>query len=246
MPRLYSFAFFSLLAAHQAAGQTPAPDSSFLAAATARLASRQMLPPEENPHLYSGTEYTGYEKSYRLVKGHQFFQSPDEQVGAIFYNGALYQQVPLLYDTRLDQVVLKFPQTPLKLKLVNEKVSYFTVNRHTFVRIVSGGPTAGALSTGYYDVLLNGPVRVLAKRSKKLLEKLTPTGVEAEFEEANRFYLEKGGQFYPIASKGALLAALADRKKEVRQYLSTQKLSFSKSRQEEAFVQVARYYNTLR
>ncbi|UOQ71268.1 hypothetical protein [Hymenobacter cellulosilyticus] len=237
----------SWLSANQAAGQGQPRDSSLLAAATTRLTSLQMAPAEGNSNLYNGTEYVRYEKTFRSVKGHQFFQAAEELTGNIFYDGALYTNVPLQYDIRYDQLVLRFPQSPYQLKLHTEKVGYFTVNRHRFVQINGPAPaTAGALVPGFYDVLYEGRTRVLAKRIKKIQETLTGGGVELAFLESNRFFLEKEGKPYPISGKGDLLTALADKKKELRQFVSAQKLSFNKDQQEASFVKLARYYDTLR
>ncbi|UOQ52068.1 hypothetical protein [Hymenobacter cellulosivorans] len=233
------------LGIHQAVGQAPAHDSGLVATAAARLGNLQMVPVEDNSNLYNGTEYVHYEKNYRTVKGHQFFLAAEEQTGDIFYDGALYLKVPLQYDIRYDQLVLRFPGTPYQLKLLNEKVAYFTVSGRRFVR-VAAGPAPESLPTGFYEALSEGRAQLLAKRLKKTRETLTGGAVELSFQESNRFYLEKDGKTYSIGGKGDLLTALADKKKELRQYVSTQKLKFSKSKQEASLVKLVQYYDTLR
>ncbi|TGE28296.1 hypothetical protein [Hymenobacter metallicola] len=215
-----------------------------MAAATHHLTHLQRQPLENTAALYSGPEYLNYEKNYRNVTGHQFYLSSEEQLGDVFYDGALYRNVPLLYDIRLDQLVLKFPGSPFKLRLVEEKVNYFTVKGHRFVRY-AGQNTTGDLPTGYYDVLFEGKTRVLAKRLKKWNEQITGGGVQVELQESNRFYLEKDGKFYPLTSKGSLLGAVPEKKKDLRHYISAQKLSFAKDQQEQSFIKVARQYDSL-
>ncbi|MCB2408655.1 hypothetical protein [Hymenobacter lucidus] len=242
---LYGLMLLGLLQAHGSRAQAIKPDSSFLALASAKMASLQLEDPDNSSHLYNGAEYVHYERMYTHVEGHQFFQTTELQPGDIYYDGALYHNIPLLYDIKLDQVVLKFPKSPLQLKLVNEKLMSFTVNQHTFVRLVGDNTAKAAVPTGFYDVRLEGKTRVLARRIKKANETITTTGVELSFDEADKFYVEKGGVVYPISGKGAFVAVLEDKKKELRKYISTQKLKFTKEQQEASFIKLAQYYNTL-
>ncbi|WP_157807413.1 hypothetical protein [Hymenobacter chitinivorans] len=158
----------------------------------------------------------------------------------------MYKNIPLQYDIRYDQLVLRFPQSPYQLRLHNEKVGYFTVNQHRFVRVAATTPAPGVLVPGFYDVLYEGRLRLLAKRVKKTQETLSSGGIELAFLESNRYFLEKDGKTFPVSGKGDLLAALADKKKELRQYVSAQKLKFSKGKQEASLVKMAQYYDTLR
>lgn len=241
----YSLVLLGLLQAHHARAQAVKPDSSFLARASAKMASLQMEDAQSSSHLYNGAEYVHYERMYSHIDGHQFFQTTELQPGDIYYDGTLYHNIPLLYDIKLDQVVLKFPKSPLQLKLVNEKLQSFTVNQHTFVRLTGEKTAKAPAPTGFYDVRSQGQARVLARRIKKANETITTSGVELSFDEADKFYLQKDGVVYPISGIGSFVAVLDDKKKELRKYISTQKLKFRKDQQEASFIKLAQYYNTL-
>ena len=87
----------------------------------------------ENAHLYTGKEYTSYSNG---IKGYAFYLTDQMQSGDIFYDGTLYSDVPLLYDIVRQEVVINRYNQEARMKLLNEKVKYFTFSGHTFENIL--------------------------------------------------------------------------------------------------------------
>lgn len=229
---------------HRAAGQTAAPDAglaSAVAAAEQPYAAALTLP----SRLYNGPEYVDYSKPYHLKIGHQFFGAPTPQPGTVYYNGRPYTNLLLAYDVVRDQVVLSPPRSPLSFRLVNDNVRSFSVNNHQFVRLVADSANRRAIATGYYEVLLDAPVRVLARRSKRMQEHVEQRNIDVEFVPQDGLFLQKAGNYYPAGRKSAVLRVFADRAKEMQDYAKTQKLSFKKAAFEASVVQLARYYSGL-
>lgn len=236
--------FLSLcgLACRPAAAQvaTDAPLTAAVAAARQHYAAALT----GQPQLYNGPEYTDYARRYRSQAGHQFFLTPARQPGSVYYNGQLFDPVELTYDIVRDQVVLAQPTSPLTLRLVNERVRYFTLGEHRFVRLVADS-TAGVLPTGYYEVLVGTGVQVLARRAKSLRERVVNGGIDVSFEAADKLFVRRAGTYYAIGSQGALLPLLADHGPQVQQYLKDHKLRFGPAQLESSAVQLVQYYNTL-
>jgi hypothetical protein len=229
---------------HFAAGQAAAPDvavASAIAAAQQQYAAAFALPTQ----LYNGPEYIDYAKPYQTRTGHQFFGEPTRQPGSVHYNGHYFPNLQLAYDVVRDQVVLSPPRSPLSLRLINDNVQSFSVNDHRFVRLVADSSNSRVIDTGFYEVLLDGPVQVLGRRAKRLQEHIANRSIEVEFVSQDELFIKKAGTYYPVGRKSAALRAFADRGKEVQDYAKAQKLSFKKAGFEVSVVQLARYYSGL-
>lgn len=165
--------------------------------------------------------------------------------GAATYQGRDFPSLQLQYDLLLDQVVLSQPGNPLRLRFIDERVRAFAIDGHHFVRLVADSARADVVRTGYYELLADGPVQVLAKRSKLLYEHLNKPYVDVSFVEVNRLYLPRAGRYYAVRSKGVALRLFADRGKEMQQYLKAHRLRFNSPNRESSVVELARYYNGL-
>jgi hypothetical protein len=224
--------------------QAAAPEPT-LAAATALAKTDYLEAFKSHSQLYSGPEYVDYSQAYHVRDGHQFFLTTEKQPGSVYYNNQLFQNIQLQYDIVLGQVVLQQPGSPLLLKIINENVRSFTMAGHRFTRLVADSASGNAIRTGYYEVLVDSTVQVLAKRSKRLQEHLVQPYINAEFTQTDNLFVGKGGQYYAVASKGAIKRLFADRGKEIQRYIQDQKLTFSKARREADLVQLAAYYCSL-
>ncbi len=224
-----------------ALSQSVPADSALVQQSVAQAYARYRTDMDVHSHLYNGSEYVDYDN---YIDGHQYFQSDEWEEGTIHYDGTLYRQVPLLYDVRLDQLVTENLAGPLRIRLVSEKVRYFNLLGHTFVRIVADSTQQGGVRTGFYDQLYEGNVQVLARRTKLIHEQITSGRVEREFFSRDRYFIRKAGQFYPVKRKGSVLGVFNDRKKELQRFLREQKIRY-KQDPESAMVQLARQYDAL-
>jgi hypothetical protein len=198
-----------------------------------------------HPELYNGPEYTDYAKAYHARTGHQYFLAPEKQPGSVAYNQHTFNDIVLSYDLVRDQVVLSPPQSPLTLRLINEKVASFTVGSHRFTRLAADSVSRSVIRTGYYEVLVDSTVQVLAKRSKRMQERISQTFIDVEFTTVDRLFIQKAGRYYPVASKSSVMTLFADHNKELQRYLQEHKLRFNKAQREASIVQLAAYYNSL-
>jgi hypothetical protein len=198
-----------------------------------------------HPQLYNGPEYIDYSKAYHSRLGHQFFLSSEKQPGSVFYNQHVFDNVQLMYDIVLDQVLLSPPQSPLMLSLVNENLGAFYVDGHLFTRLVADSVTKGVIRTGFYEVLLDKSIQVLAKRAKRKQEHFVQRYIDVEFTAKNALFIKKAGVYYPASRKSAAMRLFSDRGKEMQEYVKDHQLSFKKDQFESTLVQLAGYYSGL-
>lgn len=179
---------------------------------------------KENLRIYNGTEFTA---AYRSSLGHPFYVYSDPQTGAIFYDDNLYPGVKLLYDIIRDEVIFINEFKNLNIKLIPEKISWFTLVNHKIVRLSEDSNTLNFPGTGFYEQLYEGPVAVFAKNKKQLYEPSKPDE-SAKYVQYNFYYVRKNNTYYYIDSKKALLSVCKDRKSDITKFIQKERLNFKK------------------
>jgi len=213
-------------------------DTAFVALANTRTKQVYSNYIQGQARLFNGVEYTEY-----LARNDEFpfFLSDDWIFGDVLYDDEWYENVPLEYDIRIDQVVTEHMLNGAKIQLIADKVDRFVISGHTIVRLY--GTKTNGIATGFYDMLYDGPTKVYVRREKNLQESIESQVIVARFEEKNHIYMVKDGVFYPVKKKGSVLDVLKDRKSEVKSFMSKNKIRFKKDR-EQAIVRAAKFYDT--
>jgi hypothetical protein len=231
-----------LLLATRAWGQNPQTDSQAATTALSTLSQQYTEGLGAETRLYNGQEYISTLEHY--VNGHEFFGSSEPKAGTVVYDGARYDSVLLRYDLVRGQVVLEAPSGILALMLVNEKVSRFTVGPHSFIRLVA--PAADApIRTGFYEVLADGPVRLLAAHRKLVQKRSTPSGMQGEVEKKVEYFIATGNDYYKVSNANSVLRLFPEHKGALRKYIKSEKLDFKKPGRERALSELVRYSATL-
>ena len=238
---LLSLLLFSI--GNQAASaQATKPDTAFLANAIQNLQSLYQESLDTDSHLFNGSEYIDPDKYY--LTGHSFFSTNQEIQGSIMYDGVLYRKVPMRYDIMSDVVVMQHPESTIYFKLVSEKIKLFTLANHTFVRLEADSLGNSPIRTGFYDLLADGQVKVLAKRTKTAQEKAQSTGMTGQFDEHERYFVKKGLNYHQVKSKNSVINLFPEQKKELQKYARSNKLNFRKGR-ELSIVKLVQFYESL-
>jgi hypothetical protein len=187
--------------------------------------------------LVNGVAYANNRPSY--VTGRPFFQGSDPQPGTLDYDGQHFVGVPLLYEQVLDQVLLYGPRQAAPLQLIRQQVQGFELAGHRFVRLPAD--SAGVLAEGFYDLVVDGPVRLLVKRAKKLEATTGGYGLKGEYEEVTRFFVQRHARFHEVNAPKQALAVLADHKAEMQAYARGNRFDSK----EAALAALVRHYNAL-
>lgn len=193
---------------------------------------------EKQSRLYNGIEHLGY--SYK-IKGHAYFLQKELATGTVVYDELEFANVPMLYDLLKDQVVVQHFNGFSKVGLVSQKVKEFTLLNHHFIYLDS---TLGApITTGFYDELYNGNIKVLVKRGK-FIEETVRDEVEREFIATNAFFIQKAGTYYAIKNYKGLLTVLKDKAPAIKQYLRKNRIKFRKG-PENAVLKASVFYDSI-
>ena len=197
----------------------------------------------EQSGIYRGPGYIGH--PYPTTNGHPFFETPDQTIGTIYYDGMLYKDIPIWYDLVKDQVIVLHTDGLSKISLHNEKIDYFSLYNHLFIHIKKDTSNTSFLSAGFYDRVYQGKTEVLVKRSKGSLKDATTQGIFIKIlKQKNDFYIKKGEKYYPVESAGSVLKALGSKQKEIQEFLKKSNVKFRKD-PENAIVRMVGYYDLL-
>jgi len=215
------------------------PDSSSQGGAVNKAIDYYNETIAEQSEIYNGT---AYELAPKANKGSVYFQDRNYLTPAsIRYNGYWYREIPVLYDVYND-IMVAASRNFFNYILRAEKLSDVNLLSHHFVYLNT--ENAGNLKPGYYDELYAGKIVVLVKRTKTVNNNVTAQAVEVNYTDANDIYIKKGDKYYYVNSKGSAMDVLKDRKKELEQYLKSNKIKYNKNK-ETSVAGLARYYDQI-
>jgi len=221
--------------------QTPSvPDTAFLQATVHQAEDLYAAAVKTQMHLYNGSQYLDYDP---IENEHPYFVDSDWSNGWIVYDFERYDNTPLLYNINNDKIVAEHYAGTF-IDLIASKVSAFYIHGHTFRRLTPADDKRGGISEGFYDILYDGKVKVIAKHTKKFIQVVQLHEYENSFEEKTHYYIVRDQNFFGVRSKKNALDILGDHKQELKTFLRSRKLSFKKQR-EQALIKMAAYYDTL-
>lgn len=240
---LLVFLISSLLATSRAIGQDALPDSGFVAKAMAQAVDLYEEAMNRQFMLYNGSEYNPFPEPYEEFP---YFGSEYWEEGSVKYYGNVYDDVAMQYDLINDLLVIEhYDQSGYmaEVALHSEKVDYFRMLGHTFVRIGPDAPEGDVLRPGFYDLLYDGPNKILCKRRKTVHEEIESGALKVRFLERSNLFLVRDGQVFPLKSKRSLLKILADKRRLLNQFVRREVTDFRNK--EKLLVDMVRYYDSL-
>ena len=152
----------------------------------------------------------------------------------------------MLYDLNLDEVAVLLPNNVSRLSLIKERVKSFDFAGSHFININADTlKNNTTIKSGYYRQLYNGPSELLGKYSKTIQTSTSTLGIENYFSASKEYYIKKNNTYHSMSgSQGALLDALKDKKKQLKQYIKANNIVY-KENPEEAMVKIVNYYDHL-
>ncbi|MCA8829955.1 hypothetical protein [Hymenobacter pini] len=229
---------------HESIAQVTASDTTLLAASIGQASSLYHAT-FANSSLYNGPQYVFYTKLARKTEGNPYFETDQFRPGTIVYSNNRYDGIPLLYDTRLDQLVVQHPSSTLFMSLISPQVNSFTVNGHQFAYYPGNSTVEMPATAGFYEVLLAGKNALLGRYTKTMAKRARNNIVEYTFQDKTRYYVYTGQGYYPVSSAGSLAKVFPDHKKQIQQFAKEHKLAFSKDSRAASLASLVAYTNTL-
>jgi hypothetical protein len=221
----------------RSAAQSASPDTLPHTDAMAQVTDNYHKVMDGQSEFYTGPGYTMLPQA---IKGSPYFDAtPELQTAIIRYKGILYKDVPILYDLYQDLMVSRSQNVLYSFR--KEYLDDVYLPGHHFIYLSNQRLN---LAQGYYDQLYSGRSEVLLKTTCSIIKRAGQQTVEITYETSKAIYIKKGAGYVAVYSKGSVLKVFADKEKQLKQYLSDNKIAYRKDR-EGSIVKLAAYYDQI-
>lgn len=189
--------------------------------------------------IYNGSDYIAY---IFKREGIPFFVSDTMALGWVGYEGRIYQPMIIQYDIVRNQVLLLNSNSRSKIVLHNELIDSFYFLNHTFKKLEASS-VQNLSTTGFYDFLYNGNLKVFASRRKLFKDVIKDNELTRIFSNEDHYYIFKSGKYYMVNNKKDVNNLLNDKKSELKSAMRKRKIKFRKNNFEEALLVAAEIYD---
>lgn len=167
--------------------------------------------------VYSGGFYVDPPPN---IAGDPYFLKKGFEIGSITINGLTYHGVPLKYNIFSDNLITYHLQHGRRILIYPNKIQIFIIGEGStrkFIRL-ENIPFDLVIRNGFFELLEDGKVQLLAKRQKINNHKVEDGKYTGRFVERNYFFLYDGSELKMVR-----------RKKEVYEFLDLDKKDFKKT-----------------
>ncbi len=217
-------------------------DTTFLSAATQNSIQLYQQAIGGQAKLYNGSRYLAPDHT---IDQHPYFFSDDWIMGDLFYDGEVFENVPLMYDIFNAQLITEHYSSGHPIQLIIEKLKHFSIAGHNFEKIENKSVGGSLPQTDFYDILYPGETKVIARRQKFLREKIVSNTIERFFDDKSRFFIFKNRFFFQVKSKASVLKILGDKKQDLKKFMKKNHIRLKENRGLE-LKSLAQFYDTLK
>jgi hypothetical protein len=225
----------------QTSGQSAVTDTALIQKAKEKAIGVYQQFEGDQSRLFNGKLYRDY--TIPLTAGHPYFHTDQFETGTIWYDGMVFEDIPVLYNIVSEEVITPHYNKVQWISLRNDKVSAFSFGRHYIVKIIADSASPD-ITTGFYQQLYGGKTAALKKRSKFLVEGISNNQLARTMRVVERRYLFHDGKWNRVSSLRSVLKLVDGHNAAIRQHLRSARIKYRK-RPDEALSRIAAYYDQL-
>jgi hypothetical protein len=184
-----------------------------------------------------------WHNQFSKVQGDQYFLSGDFLKGSLSFNGRQFNGLNLKYDIFNDELILKIENQPIIFLNKEMADSFDLIFADRSYHIINAGTDTLSTLRGFVNVLYDGPSALYVKYFKQIL----PLAVEGKYDlfyQDHHIYIRKGTEVIPVSGRRELQNLLEDKKKEIREYLKSNRLKV-KRKEPDTFIPVLEFYDSM-
>ena len=194
-----------------------------------------------NAPIFNGPQYIYY---VFKMEGDPYFIKGVYSKGWIGYSGRVYSPVSMFYDIVRNQLVVLNADSLANIVMLNQFVDSFYLSGHTFISLKEDRKQ-NFFNTGFYDLIYNGHVQLLARRIKNVQDKIENLTLTTVFYSNDLFYIHKGGIYYLVSNKKDVFRLLGDKKHEIKKMMRKNHFKLNRKTFESSLIKVTAFYDQL-
>jgi hypothetical protein len=179
----------------------------------------------EQAILYYGTPQEWHPRT----TNHPYFRDQQYSTARLSYRGVVYPEVMLRFDLNRSELIILSPNNN-NIVLFPENVDYAELHgsRIIYFRYDS---LPGCPATGYYILLHSGHCVVLERQTATMQYRQSGNQavLDRYFTFSTTFFLYKDGVYHTIRNRRALLDALSPHRRELKRYISSNRLNYRRN-----------------
>jgi hypothetical protein len=239
--KIFSFIILWLIITFSAIAQQSLQDSAFFMQTTDSIISLYKNEMKGNLNLYNGSEYMF---SGHNINGFAYFKSPKMLKGSVYYDGNLYNDVSMYYDLVNDELIILNYTKNYPIKLVTDKVAYFTIDGCRFINGSLNSNTPFFETAGFYQELYSNKTSVFAKKEKQLKLSAKAEDNTASYVEYDEYFIYSNNKVFPVVNERSVLNAFQTTKGELKKFIRDSKIDFKKNF-EDAVIKTAEHFDQI-
>ena len=170
--------------------------------------------------LFYGSDQEGQPRT----TNHPYLKDVLYTKARLSYYQIIYPEALLRLDLSRDEMITLSPEFR-HIVLFPENVDFVELHGKYIIYFRPDG-LPGCPSSGYYIQLYSGNCKVFEKNTALLMSENDGNRMKYFFTFSTRYYLYKDGMYYTIRGEQGLLKALRPYKKELKRFISANRLSF--------------------
>lgn len=196
--------------------------------------------------IYNGIRYTPFKKPY---DGSPYFRGEQWESGSLIYDDQRFENISMMYDNYLDKLIIEHYDRlkgAAHIELRSYHVKKFELRNAVFIYLAPDSVAGDALAAGFYEIMYDGKVKYIVKRSKKLKEDINSNKLHLEFQPLNRYYIVMNDHYHLIRNKRTMKKAFGEDKKTISRFIKSNRLKFNKRKIETSILRTIQYYDQTR
>jgi hypothetical protein len=194
----------------------------------------------------NGREFVPY---FYRSKTSPFMFSGTPFISTLYFNGRIYHDISLQYDTYTDEAVFtdttrmlhsELPRVALNKDLIEGFDFIFNRQSYKFRYLRAKTAAPGLPGDGYYDVAYEGPSEFLVKHRGMIYQK----DAIDEYKYGDIKYILARNEFRKVTGLRDFLSLFGNRSREVKSFIQDRKIRFRKADKTEVAA-VLEYYDSL-
>ena len=169
---------------------------------------------------------TIYQNKYYNAKGTPYFMGSEWLTGTIYVKGIPFKNTDFKYNLQSDKIILKVQSDDGNTKHLVLNDHFVDSVEIAHIKLLNARLTNSLTLKGYFELICNGKTQAYRKHRIRLKETLTSDSKKLKFLPQDPIlYLVRDGISKPIYGKKDLLNYFYPIKKEVKKYMTEQKIN---------------------